>query len=120
MKNDVKFSGVFALILVVAFFAFAALAAPLSTATQFTVACATTETIIGSTQDGYASIYCQNMSSTSVFLGGVGVTTANAPCISTTAATCAKPDFSWDVTRSAAPKCIVASGTVTLKCIAGK
>ena len=95
-------------------------AAMMSTATNFTVTCATTATTIGSSQDGYHAIYCQNNSATSVFLGGSSVTTATAPCISTTAGTCAKPDFSWDVDRTATPSCIVASGTVTLKCIAGK
>ena len=120
MKNDVKFLGVFGAVVAVALYAFAALAIPLQTATNFTVTCANTATAIGSTLDGFAAIYCQNMSSTSVFLGGSNVTTSNAPCISTTAATCSKSDFSWDINKGGAPSCIVASGTVTLKCIAGK
>jgi hypothetical protein len=118
-----RFVVVAAVSLVVALFAVAAMGVggSLQTATSFTVSCGTSATTItGTGIDGYNSLYCQNMSSTSVFLGGSGVTTSNAPCISTTSGTCAKPDFSWDVSRSAAPSCIVASGTVTLKCIAGK
>lgn len=122
MKKAVKLSGL-AIAAVVALFAAAALALPpLSSATNFTVACDTTAggIIIGSTLDGYASIYCQNISATSVHLGGANITTANAPCISTSSASCSKSDFAWDVSRGAAPRCLSASGTVTLKCIAGK
>ncbi len=92
----------------------------LQTATNFVITCATTPTPIASPDGGFNGFYCQNMSATSVFLGGSAVTTTTAPCISTTSGTCAKPDFSWDVSQGATPSCVVASGTVALKCISGK
>ena len=97
------------------------LAVPLRTARNFTVSCADSATpITASGIDNYSAVYCTNMSSTSIFLGGSNVTTSNAPCISTTAGTCARPDFPWDAELGAGLYCIVASGSATLKCISGK
>lgn len=99
-----------------------ALGGSLQTARAFTVDCDVTPTLLKSPLlDGYNSIWCDNNSTTSVFLGGPGVSTTNSLCISKDAASCPRRDVSWDVSLSAQPSCIVAGpGTVTLKCLSGK
>lgn len=106
----------------VAIFAVAAmgLGGSLQTARGFSVVCGTTATLIqGTGVDGYSSIWCDNNSTTSVFLGGPGVNTSHI-CISTNSSNCPRRDLPWDVSLSAQPSCLVATGTVTLKCLSGK
>jgi len=84
----------------------------------FSVTCATTATAIApSSGMNFQSVYCENNSATSVFVGGSGVTTS-APCISTTSATCLRSSLSADAARGA-PYCLVASGTQAIKCLGG-
>lgn len=98
-------------------------AAGLQTFESFTVTCATTATpIVPTTGVNFGELYCENNSSTSVFYGGAAtdglVTTSNSPCISTTSASCLRSAFSMSVARGKAA-CIVASGTVVIKCLGG-
>lgn len=86
---------------------------------SFSVTCAATATEIKPTTDlAFNSLYCENNSTTSVFVGGSSVTTSNAPCISTTSATCLRSSVSAEVARGL-PYCVVASGTQAIKCLAG-
>jgi hypothetical protein len=83
---------------------------------SFEVTCADTATAIAPASGlNFTSVYCENNSATSVFIGGSGVLTTTAPCISTTAATCLRSTFSADVARGKA-YCLVASGTQAIKC----
>lgn len=85
----------------------------------FSITCTTDATEIKPATDvNFGELYCENMSSTSVFYGDSTVTTSNAPCVQTTAATCPKTYFSLPVQRGV-PHCIVASGTQAIKCLAG-
>jgi hypothetical protein len=124
MKRAAKLFGTLAAAVVTLYAAAAlALGGPLTTAKDFTVDCVATAggtLLTGAGVDGYNSIYCQNMSSTSVHFGGTGLTTATAPCISTNTSNCPKADFPWDVSLGAGPRCLSASGTITIKCLSGK
>lgn len=102
-------------------FASLGLGGSLHTAKSFQVTCATTATAITATDvDGFASVYCDNNSSTSVYLGGsdVGNSSTNI-CISTSSASCPRRDLPADYTIGAL-YCRVASGTQAIQCLAGK
>lgn len=93
-----------------------ALSAPLFRAGDYAVTCGTTATQINTV--GGNSLWCDNNSTTSVFLGGSDVDTTGI-CISKDAANCPRRDVPADF-GSGALFCRVASGTVTLQCLAGK
>lgn len=93
------------------------LAGSLRTAKDFTTTCTTTATqIVGG--DGFASLYCDNNSTTSVFLGGADVDTTGL-CISTNSSNCPRRDLPADFGYGAL-YCRVASGTQAINCLAGK
>lgn len=91
----------------------------LYTAKDFSVTCSTSATLItASGVDGYQSLYCDNNSTTSVFLGGADVDTSGL-CISTNTANCPRRDMPADYGYGAL-YCRVASGTQAVNCLAGK
>jgi putative hemolysin len=95
------------------------LSRPLSSAKSFSVTCATTATAItGSGVDGYASVYCDNNSTTSVFVGGSDVGTSGI-CISKDSANCPRRDLPADF-EVGSLYCRVASGTQAINCLTGK
>lgn len=81
---------------------------------SFSVTCATTATSIAG-MSGFNSVACFNPTSTSVFVGGAGVTAAGF-CISTSSSNCGGNSFSADLNAGAA-SCIVASGTQVIHCM---
>lgn len=93
--------------------------AALNTAVSFTVTCATSATAIVSGSTTWAQLYCSNMSATSVFVGSSTLPTTGSNCISSTTTTCPGVYMAgpWG---AGALYCKVASGTVTISCIAGK
>jgi len=93
------------------------LAGSLATAKDFTITCDTDgEQVKGG--DGFSSVYCDNNSSTSVFIGGVDVDTTGL-CISKDTANCPRRDLPGDFGYGAL-YCKVASGTQAIHCLAGK
>lgn len=91
----------------------------LHTAKDFTVTCSTSPTLITATGvDGFDSVYCDNNSTTSVFLGGADVDTTGL-CISTNTSNCPRRDMPADYARGAL-YCTVAASTQAINCLAGK
>lgn len=98
----------------------------LGSGTTFTVTCDSSSdgvTIGEATASlNWVSVYCENVSATSVFWGwpvGGTLSTTDAPCISTTGTTCGRPYLSLDVKRQSGLACKVASGTQAIRCVAG-
>ncbi len=90
----------------------------LRSAKSFQVTCATTATaVMGG--DGYQSIWCDNNSAVSVFVGGADVAASANICISTDTAACPRRDLPADYAHGAL-YCRVASGTQAISCLAGK
>lgn len=90
----------------------------LSSAKSFQVTCATTATaIMGG--EGYQSIWCDNNSTTSVFVGGADVASSNNICLSTNTSNCPRRDLPADYAHGAL-YCRVAAGTQAISCLAGK
>ena len=95
-----------------------ALSTPLSDPRSYTVDCGTSVTrIVGGQRWVQHSYRCINISTTSVFVGGNNVTTVNGIPYCTTAASC--PDGAGFGGDFKVEYCIVASGTVTLRCRSG-
>lgn len=87
---------------------------------SFSVTCATAAggTIIApATGFNFTSVYCENNSATTVYIGGSEVT-SSSPCISTASATCLKSSISADVQRGAL-FCLGASSQA-IKCLGSK
>lgn len=93
-----------------------ALSSPLFKAADYAVTCGTTAVQINTNSGN--SLWCDNNSSTSVFVGGSDVDTTGI-CISKDAANCPRRDLPADY-ASGALYCRVASGTVTLQCLVGR
>lgn len=90
---------------------------PMSKIKAFTVTCGTSATLIDNGDGGYNSVRCGNAASTEIFVGDSGVTTgAGYPVCS--GANCVDAALTLDARQIG--YCIVAAGTQTLKCIAGK
>lgn len=97
----------------------AGLGGSLYTAKDFTVTCTTSPTLITATGvSGYNSVYCDNNSTTSVFLGGADVDTTGL-CISTNTSNCPRRDMPADYAYGAL-YCTVAASTQAINCLAGK
>ena len=95
-----------------------ALSGPLSTLEAYTVSCGTTATTMLAPNGGGIAFRCYSGSSTPVYVGGSGVGTSGyAHC--TDSANCDTSPVSIDA-RTGAAFCRVSSGTVTLKCLAGR
>ena len=90
---------------------------PFRSVKAFEITCANTATIINNGDGGYNSVRCQNTSSTEVYMGGSAVTTAQGYPVCA-ASGCA--DAAITVDASMVNYCIVAAGTQTIRCIAGK
>jgi hypothetical protein len=99
-------------------FASLGLGGSLHTAKSFQVTCSTSATAIAG-GDGYQSIWCDNNSTTSVFVGGSDVASSNNICISTNTSNCPRRDLPADYAHGAL-YCRVASGTQAISCLAGK
>lgn len=91
----------------------------LHTAKSFQVTCSTTATLI-SGGDGHQTVYCDNNSTTSVFIGGADVVAANGVCLSTTTANCPRRDLPPLDFASGALYCRVAASTQVISCLSGK
>jgi len=94
----------------------AALSSPLFRAADYAVECGTTAVQINTNSGN--SLWCDNNSTTSVFLGGSDVDTTGI-CVSKDAANCPRRDVPADF-ASGALYCRTASGTVTLQCLVGR
>lgn len=88
---------------------------------DFTVACGTSATAIASSDAfGYSTVWCDNNSGTSIYIGGADVDTSGV-CLSTSSASCGRRDLPtfFDIGVNAL-YCRTSGGTHNLNCLAGK
>ena len=90
---------------------------PFRSVKAFTVSCGTSATLIDNGDGGYSSVRCGNASATEIYVGGSAVTTAAGYPVCT-GSNCVDAGLTLDASQVG--YCIVAAGTQTLKCIAGK